>query len=454
MRSNGIARIASGLVLLAVIAAGVLVLRPDAEAKYEFSAVFDNARSIVPGQLVKIAGTKIGTVDRVELTPGNKALLTFGIEERFAPFSDDATCKILPEGFVSENYVQCDPGTPGKPALRDGDGGRPTVPLARTAVSVQLQQVIDTFSLPVDERIRVVLTELGVATAARGEDFNALLRRANPALGSARKVLDILGNQKAQVGRAVAQTDGVLQELEVRDGKVRDFVASAADLTRTTSQHRAGLTASLRRMPALLREVRSSLDSIDTVSHQLTPTAADLRRSAPQLTRLSTLMPRFSTPGVPAVRALGDAVQAGRTTVREAGPTVTRLNELARDASRPVLLGRQLLENLRDVGGIEHLMNFAYILTMFSASYDNTSHLLAVEFNTNPTCIADQTAKGCVHNYDSPGQGRIPVNGTEREPADPVGREAGAAKAPGTLSPLAPQTARDMGTALDRLLNR
>ena len=36
-------------------------------------------------------------------------------------FREDASCNIQPEGLISENFVQCDPGTPGKDALQ-GEG--------------------------------------------------------------------------------------------------------------------------------------------------------------------------------------------------------------------------------------------------------------------------------------------------------------------------------------------
>src|SRR5690606_13042664 len=128
---------------------------------------------IVPGQLVKLAGARVGTVKEVNLTKDRKAAFRLEIDEKFGPFRDDASCKILPEGFISESFIQCDPGTPGKPELstRPDHDGLPTVPVERTVASVQLQEVIDTFNLPVAERIRAILTEFGIASAGRADDL-------------------------------------------------------------------------------------------------------------------------------------------------------------------------------------------------------------------------------------------------------------------------------------------
>ena len=72
------------------------------------------------------------------------------------------------------------------PLPRSPRDGLPTVPLQRTTVPVSLQDVLDIFSLPVDERLSVLINELGIGTAGRGTDINAILRRANPALDAGR----------------------------------------------------------------------------------------------------------------------------------------------------------------------------------------------------------------------------------------------------------------------------
>ncbi len=45
----------------------------------------------------------------------------------------------------------------------------------------------------------MIIDELGIGTAARGQDFNDILRRANPALALARQAISILDRQRAQL---------------------------------------------------------------------------------------------------------------------------------------------------------------------------------------------------------------------------------------------------------------
>ena len=125
-------------------AALIVLTSRDGASGYRVSAVFDSARGIEGGMTVKIAGARVGKVRSVHLTPSRKARIDFEVPARFGPFHADARCRILPEGAISENYVACSPGTPGRPILPAPDG-RPTVPLSHTTVPVTLQDVIEIF---------------------------------------------------------------------------------------------------------------------------------------------------------------------------------------------------------------------------------------------------------------------------------------------------------------------
>jgi len=100
---------------------------------YRVDAIFDNASQLIPGQDVKIAGARVGSVRDVVLTPDRRARIVMDVDPRFAPFRSDADCTIQPQSIIGEKFVQCSPGTPrGWPLRGDGDAA-PTVPArART----------------------------------------------------------------------------------------------------------------------------------------------------------------------------------------------------------------------------------------------------------------------------------------------------------------------------------
>src|SRR5438270_13412241 len=140
-------RVATIAVVAAAAVALVVVLSSGsgkAGSSARVDVIFDDARGLVGGQLVKIAGARAGQIDNVVLTSGFKARIEASVDARFMPFHQDATCTIRPEGLIAENYLECDPGTPGSPVLRSAGGEPPTVPVTHTTEPVSLLDLFNT----------------------------------------------------------------------------------------------------------------------------------------------------------------------------------------------------------------------------------------------------------------------------------------------------------------------
>ena len=97
---------------------------------YTVRAIFDDAGNIIPGENVKIAGVKVGTVGSVTPTPQAKAAVVLDITNPgFQDFRIDASCTIRPQALIGEKFVDCLPtqprveGTPLPPPLRKIPGG-------------------------------------------------------------------------------------------------------------------------------------------------------------------------------------------------------------------------------------------------------------------------------------------------------------------------------------------
>jgi virulence factor Mce-like protein len=404
------------LVSAAALVVALVVWLGGGAAGYRAAAVFDSAKGIVPGQLVKIAGARVGTVTAVRLVPGPRALIEFSVDRRFAPFHADARCRILPEGLISENYVECDPGSPSSPVLgAAGRDGLPTVPVAHTTVPVSLQDVLNIFSLPVSERLGSLIDELGIGTAGRGTDIAAILRRVNPALTQGDRVLAILDRQTAQISGAVTQMRSVMGALAARSTSVRSFVDHAASVASVVAAHGAALQAGVARLPGLLERLDHGLAPIDRVAVQGTPLLVDLQAAAPGLLRLTRVLPAFVVAGGPAVTALGQATGRGIGTLRVARPLVDQLARLAPVARSVLPSLDRLLVSSRDSGAFEGL-RLLYSLATDSGGYDATSHYVTALIVPFPSCLSDPALAGCSHAYSAPAQGSIPINGSGAGP--------------------------------------
>ncbi|WP_249011214.1 MlaD family protein [Conexibacter sp. DBS9H8] len=446
--------------LAAVAAVFVLLSSWGGNSRVVVDAVFDTADGMVSGQLVKIAGARVGTVTAVRLEPGPVALLQMSIDRRFAPFRADASCQILPEGFISENYVECDPGSRTEPPLAAGPNRVPTVPLSHTAVPVSLQEVLNIFSLPVDQRLKVLIDELGIGTAGRGESLNAILQSANPALTQAQRVLSILDQQRSEIARAVGQSDVVLSQLAREDRGVRDFVDRAAAVLRTTAAHRAALADSVRNLPAMLDATDRAMGSLGTVAATAAPLLADLRAAAPGLTLATHTIPAFAQTGLSAIRPLRDAAGIARRAIPAVEPVVRHLRTFGVHAGPVTHNLSRLLVNLRDTGAFEAVLNLAYKLATMSAAYDPISHMGGVVITLQTRCLLGwlraplSPAAGCSHAYTAPGRGTVPVNAPSAGPQLQSSSVWGQATAPtGTpAASAAPASPRFSATQLNALL--
>lgn len=431
-----LALIAPVLALLATLL--FLVLRSGgAEEPYRFAAVFDTAKGMVPGQVIKIAGAKVGKVTDVTLAPGPAARLVLEVEPEHGPFRADASCRILPEGFISENYVDCDPGTRASPELPAADDGVPTVERRRTSVPLALQDVLNVFSAPTPQRLQVLFTNLGVGLSGRGEDLNALLRRSNPSLTQARRTLTILGDENKRLGEAVDATDDVLAELERRGEDVRTFVRRGATVVRTTGARQEALRATVGQLPATLRRTRTALSSLQRAGRALRPTLGRVRGAAPAVADLATNLTAFVKAGRPALGSLRSASLTGLPIVRRARPTVKRLRRASATAAEVLPGLDDLLLSLRDNGGIEALMNLGYRLAAQSAAFDGISHMAGVYIGVQPQCFADPDTAGCSHAYTAPGRGTLPINQPSAGPQTGVDTAMSDARVTATPQPKA-----------------
>ncbi len=367
--------LAAALAGLAVALVGAGAGGEDGGA-YRVDAIFDNAANLIPGQDVKVAGARVGKVVNVRVTPNRKARVQMEVDEGFAPFRSDADCTIQPQSLIGEKFVQCDPGTPRGRELQGRDGHAPTVPLARTHSPVDLDLVFGTLRLPVRQRLALVLNELGTGVAGRSDDLNEAIRRANPALQEANRVLAILDRDRARLGQLVEDSDTVIAQLAARRDRVPEFLRRAAAVTSETAARRARLAETVRRLPLALAESRPSLRRLRELADAGTPVAADLERAAPHVDRLVRDFAPLAQAARPALDRLGEAARTGTRAVRAGRPVAARLREFARAARPTGALVAQLFGSLRERGVVEGLQTFTYYATAATSRFDEVSHLL------------------------------------------------------------------------------
>jgi ABC-type transporter Mla subunit MlaD len=405
-RLAAVKRLAAALAILVVVAGAFVALGASGGGGargYRVDAIFDNADFLVSGQDVKIAGAVVGQVTGVHLTRDRKARIEMQIEDGFAPFRSDATCTIRPQSLIGEKFVACDPGTPKGQPLRAARGeGAPVVPLARNHSPVDLDLVFAALRLPYRQRLTLLVNELGTGLAGRPEDLNAAIRRANPALQQANRVLAIVDRDRHTLARLIDASDVVVAKLAEHRGEVASFIGRADRVARAVADRRGDLGLAIHRLPPLLDQLEPSAVQLAGLADEARPVARDLRTAAEPLRLLLGDFGPLTDAARPTLEKLDELSVTGRRALRATDPVAKKLLPVAQRLPEVARLGRVLNENLRARGVVEGLQRFVYFAAAATSRFDRFSHILP-SYQLAGTCQQYSSAPvaGCSANFHS-----------------------------------------------------
>src|SRR3954465_11473326 len=406
-RLAGIILLVVGIPVLMAVGLGA---KEDTGSGYEVRAIFDNAAYAVKGEEVRIAGVSVGKIDKLGVAQERKAAVTFTIEKPgFAPFHKDAHCTIRPQSLIGEKYVECTPGSTKSPELEtipDGqpDAGKADLPLAQTSSPVDIDLIGNINRLPYRQRLAIIINEFGTALAGRGDDLNAAIHRANPALRETDKVLNILAGQNRTLAQLAKDSDTVIAPLADKRRQIASFIVEA-NKTGTGPPERGGeIERSFERFPGFLRELRPTLQQLSDFSDQFTPVLNDLHTAAPDLTRFTKALGPFSRSATVSLTSLGQATIKGRPALIDSLPLVTQLAKFAKNA---LPVGKNLdalTASIDKSGGIHRIMDYIFFQATPIKGFPAVSHYLRAALMAN-LCSAYATAPagGCNSNFTSGG---------------------------------------------------
>ena len=383
--------LAEAVVPWLVIGAVDAVGEEDRDNAYFVRAIFDNASSLVAGEDVKIAGAVVGAVDSLEVTDDEKAAVVLRIDdEDFVPWRSDAGCVIRPQSLIGEKFVECEPGSASASALReieDGDGeGERLLPVENSSSPVDLDLLNNVLRLPYRQRFSILLSEFGAGLAGRGEQLNAVIHRANPALRETDKLLAILAKQNRVLSRLARDSDTALAPIARERSKVASFIVQAGITGAASAERSEDIKRGLNLLPDFLRELRPLMADLDKVAVQGTPLLRDFGTAAPQMGRLIRSLGTFSTAANESFPSLGDALEQGRPALIRARPLIQQLGELGREANPAVKDLDKLTASLKDTQGIQRINDFLYYLTLATKGYDSLGHYLRAGLVATANC--------------------------------------------------------------------
>lgn len=240
--------------LAAVLAlSGSVLVRKAVFPPTTITALFDTATGIYPGDEVRIAGVKVGTITAIR-PAGTHSSLTMAVDHG-VPVPAEAAAVIVAQNLVSARFVQLAPAYDGGPTMADGA----QIPLDRTAVPVEWDEV--------KTQLMRLATDLGPAAQSPTSPIGRLIDSAANAIGgNGDKLRDTLAelsrlsrtlaNRSGNIVDTLANLQAIVKVLQDSNVQVVQFQDRLATLTGAVNGSRSDLDAALTNLSEAVGQVQ------------------------------------------------------------------------------------------------------------------------------------------------------------------------------------------------------
>ncbi len=242
------------ILLIGLVVAGTaFVVYKTVHRPTTITAYFTSATAIYPGDDIRVAGVKVGSITSIE-PQGAQAKMTLAVD-RGVPIPADASAIIMAQNLVAARYVQLAPAYEDTgPTMADGA----EIGVDRTAVPVEWDQVKD--------QLMRLATELGPINDATGTSLSRFIDSAANAMdGNGDKLRQAI-SQLAGAGRILADGSGdvveIITSLQLFVSALRDsnteivqFQDRLASVTGVIDGSRTDLDAALTNLGTAVGEV-------------------------------------------------------------------------------------------------------------------------------------------------------------------------------------------------------
>jgi phospholipid/cholesterol/gamma-HCH transport system substrate-binding protein len=284
-----IGRVAA-LIALVVAVLAVVVLLGNGGDQYEVTAEFENAGQLVKGNEVVVGGTAAGTVKTIELGPQGQALVTFSVDEAYAPLQRGTVATIRSPSLsqIAGRQIQLTLPVDSQGGDPIDDGGQ--LSEAETVSAVDLDQLFNTLSPATIKDFKHVIQGFEISYDGVGPQANRGLKYLNPFLSTSRRVFAELNSDQAAFENLIVDTSQLSGALAERAPDVSALVGNLNRMMNAIGDRRERLAQAIAMLPDFLRNanttfvnLRAALDDVDPLVTASKPAARELRPFLAQL---------------------------------------------------------------------------------------------------------------------------------------------------------------------------
>jgi phospholipid/cholesterol/gamma-HCH transport system substrate-binding protein len=307
------------LIVAAIVAVAVLLFAGG--GGYRVTAEFLDAGQLVEGNLVRVAGASVGSVEEIGITDDGRAEVVFTIDdEDYAPLREGTQAVVRQTSLsgIANRFIDLHLGPDGADDIEDG--GR--IGADHTSAAVELDQVFSIFDEDTRKAVGDLFEGSAVALEGRGADLRRGVHYLNPALSTGSRLFDELTRDEPLLERFLVDSSALVTALASRRDDLRGVVSNLGATFAALGSQQDALAESIALLPPFMRRanttfvnLRSALDDVDPL--------VDAAK--------------------PAVRRLGPFLDQARPFAHDAEPVVADLSRTIRAAGG----GNDLVELMR-----------------------------------------------------------------------------------------------------------
>jgi virulence factor Mce-like protein len=220
------------------------------------TAYFTSATAIYPGDQVRVAGVKVGTIKSIE-PQGTQAKMTLHVDHD-VPIPAEAKAVIVTQNLVAARYVELTPAyrTSG-PVIADGA----VIPVQRTAVPVEWDEV------------KTQLTRLATDLGPNAKVSTPAISRF---IDSAADALD--GGNGDKLRQTMAQLSGVARTIANGSGNIVDIIKNLQTFVTALRDSNIQMVQFNNRLATLTSVVNDSKSDLDAALTDLSTAVGEVQR--------------------------------------------------------------------------------------------------------------------------------------------------------------------------------
>ncbi len=277
-------------ILVTTIATGFLVVtigNISFAASKQYKAVFSDATGVVKGDDVRVAGVKVGNVEKVEVVDRTRALVTFKVVKD-QQLTDGTNATIRYRNLVGQRYIALTPGVGGPSVLADGA----TIPLSRTRPALDLTVLFNGFKPLFEALSPADINKLSyeIVTVFQGEGGTL-----ESLLSHTASVTSTLASRDQVIGSLISNLNDVMVTIGNRDAQLSDLLVKLRQFVSGLSQDRQAILGSLDSISGLAVQTSDLVTGIrpglTTDVKQLNKVAGTLDRNKAEIDRALQVLP-------------------------------------------------------------------------------------------------------------------------------------------------------------------